>query len=272
MAPDTAFTERRSARVALRRFRPEDAATLAAYRSDPEVARHQGWHPPFHVEQAERFIASLDGEHPDTPGVWFQLALVELTTGSHVGDVGLHVDDDGRTATVGITLARQAQGRGLATEAVTLLLDYLFLERGKHRVIADCDPRNHAVVALLERVGMRREAHHRESHWDGTAWTDEDVYAVLAGEWRDVRRGTAVQDTRRASPPSKLRAVAAVLLAVPAVALSAFVAYAGFDLATTDYVGYEVGLARLVAVATALLAVLAWTGVVVLHRSARRGR
>lgn len=171
----------------MRRFRPEDAATLAAYRSDPEVARHQGWHAPFPVEQAEGFVASLGDEHPDTPGEWFQLALEELATGQHVGDVGLHTDADGRTATIGITLARPAQGRGLATEALVLLLDYLVRERGKHRVIADCDPRNHAVVALLERVGMRREAHHRESYWDGTAWTDEYVYAVLADEWRDIR-------------------------------------------------------------------------------------
>ena len=184
---DTTFTERQSQRLRLRRFRPEDAATLAAYRSDPEVARHQSWHAPFPVEAAERFIASLEQDHPDTPGEWFQLALVELSTGEHVGDVGLHTDEDGRTATVGITLARSAQGRGLATEALTLLLDYLFVERGKHRVMADCDPRNEPVVALLERVGMRREAHHLASYWDGSTWTDEFVYAVLSEEWHRLR-------------------------------------------------------------------------------------
>lgn len=185
--PDTAFRTRRSARLVLRRFRPEDAASFAAYRSDPEVARYQGWDAPYLPDEARRFVAGLATEHPDTPDAWYQLALEELATGQHVGDVGLHTDEDGRTATFGITLRRDAQGRGLATEALALLLDYLFLERGKHRVIADCDPRNHAVVALLERVGMRREAHHLASWWDGTTWTDEYVYAVLDHEWHGVR-------------------------------------------------------------------------------------
>lgn len=92
-------------------------------------------------------------------------------------------ESDHRLARIGFTLATEAQGRGFATEAVTALLDYLFHTRGKHRVAADCDPRNLASVALLERVGMRREAHHRRSAWWKGGWTDEFVYAVLADEW-----------------------------------------------------------------------------------------
>jgi aminoglycoside 6'-N-acetyltransferase len=70
-----------------------------------------------------------------------------------------------------------------ATEAVTALPDYLFHTRGRHRVAADCDPRNLASVALLERVGMRREAHHRRSAWWKGEWTDEFRSAVPADEW-----------------------------------------------------------------------------------------
>ena len=79
-----------------------------------------------------------------------------------------------------------------------------------------------------------------------------------------------MRDGLRPHATSKMREVSAAILAVPAMALTAFLAYAGFDMATTTYVGYEVGLARFLAMVTALLAVLAWTGVVVLHRSARR--
>ncbi len=185
--PDTAFSQRRSQRLVIRRFRAADVASLAAYRSDPEVARHQGWQAPYPREVAASFVASLAGDDPDTPGEWSQLALEEVASGTHVGDVGFHADEDGRTARIGITLARAAHGRGLATEALTMLLDYLFLERHKHRVVADCDPRNDAVVALLERIGMRREAHHIASFRDGDTWTDEYVYALLADEWTAVR-------------------------------------------------------------------------------------
>lgn len=71
-----------------------------------------------------------------------------------------------------------------ATEALRLLLDYLLVDRRKHRIIGECDPRNAEVARLLERVGMRREAHHGHSYWDGSGWTDEYVYAILAHEWQ----------------------------------------------------------------------------------------
>lgn len=182
--PDVGFTEIRTARLVLRRFRPDDAARLAEYRSDPEVACYQGWDAPFALDTAEAFVAALADAHPDTPGEWFQLAIAEAGgDGRLVGDVGVFVDgDEPRLARLGFTLAPDAQGRGYATEAVTAVLGYLF-GRGKHRVSADCDVRNAASAALLERVGMRREAHHLASAWWKGEWTDEYVYAVLADEW-----------------------------------------------------------------------------------------
>lgn len=130
----------------IRRTRAEDASTLAAYRSDPKVARYQSWDSPFTLAQAQTFIDSFGATNPDTPGAWFQFALVEAATGLHVGDVAAGVDaDDPRLVTIGVTLSTSAQGNGYASEAVAWLLDYLFLERDKHRVTADCDVRNDSV-------------------------------------------------------------------------------------------------------------------------------
>lgn len=187
--PDRGFEELGTARLVVRRFRPADVPTFAAYRSDPEVARYQSWDVPFSEEQAERFVDGLSEDDPDTPGSWFQFAVAEAAGRTHVGDVAAYVDaDDPRQARVGVTLAADVQGRGYGTEALTALLDYLLVDRGKHRVTADCDARNVASARLLARVGMRREAHHLRSSWSKGEWTDEYVYAVLADEWR-ARRG-----------------------------------------------------------------------------------
>lgn len=75
------------------------------------------------------------------------------------------------------------QGRGLATEAVVGLLDCLFVRLGKHRVVASVDPRNLASVRLLKRLGMREEAHFRESLLFKGDWVDDAVFAILASEW-----------------------------------------------------------------------------------------
>lgn len=83
----------------IRRFRAEDAATLAPYRSDPAVARYQSWDTPFSQEQARSFIETLETANPDTPGEWFQFAVVEAATGIHIGDLAARADaDDPRSA------------------------------------------------------------------------------------------------------------------------------------------------------------------------------
>ena len=82
-----------------------------------------------------------------------------------------------------MTVAPSHQRRGFATEAVTALLDHLFGRLQKHRVLASVDPRNLPSVALFQRVGMRREAHFRQSVWFKGAWADDLVFALLQSEW-----------------------------------------------------------------------------------------
>jgi len=187
--PDIEFLERRTARLLIRRFCSEDVPSFAAYRSDPSVARFQGWDVPYSIDDADAFVAGLVGAHPDTPGEWFQFAVVECASGSLIGDVAALVDaDDARLATVGVTFAASAQGQGYATESVAWLLDYLLVEREKHRVAAVCDARNSDAQKLLERLGMRREALHHQSAWWKGEWTDEWVFAILRSEWLASRR------------------------------------------------------------------------------------
>jgi aminoglycoside 6'-N-acetyltransferase len=187
---DTGFTALTTARLVLRRFRPEDLDTFVAYRSDPDVARYQSWDAPYPREQAREFLDSLRTTHPDTPGEWFQFAITLASTGELLGDcaAGLTTGEP-RHAEIGFSLATAHQGRGYATEAVRRLLDYLLLERGKHPVTASCDDRNTRSAALLERVGMRREGHLLESTWSKGEWTSDLLYAVLHREWQ--ARGVA---------------------------------------------------------------------------------
>ncbi|MFN2327103.1 MAG: GNAT family N-acetyltransferase [Gemmatimonadales bacterium] len=174
--------------LVLRLITNGDAPALAAYRSDPEQARYQSWDTPYTVDSARALIAQMRGVRFGQPGVWLQVAI-EIT-GRVIGDVAVRVDgDDARLAEVGFTLAADAQGRGFATEALRAVMSLLFTEHGVHRISADCDARNDRSVALLERVGMRREAHHRQSAWWKGEWTDEYVYAILAEECRDEKRG-----------------------------------------------------------------------------------
>lgn len=174
--------------VVLRHLTDDDAASLATYRSDPVQARYQSWEVPYRVENARVLITEMCDVRFAQPGAWLQIGIE--TDGRLIGDVAVCVDaDDPRQATVGFTLAADAQGRGFATEALRAVISLLFTGHGVHRVYAECDARNDRSVALLDRIGMRREAHHRKSAWWKGEWTDEYVYAILAEEWRDENDG-----------------------------------------------------------------------------------
>jgi RimJ/RimL family protein N-acetyltransferase len=157
---------------------------MFAYRSHPEVVRYQLWEP-MDVEEIGAFIAQLAEVPPGTPGTWHQLGILRKENGDLIGDCGIHFPpDEARQAEVGITIAPDHQGRGYATEALEAVLDRLFTRVGMHRISGRVDPRNAASIALLERMGMKREGHLRESVWVRGEWTDDLIYAVLEWEWR----------------------------------------------------------------------------------------
>lgn len=189
---DVSFDRLLTPRLILRRFEAHDAEAFAAYRSLPEVARYQSWDAPYPVERARAFVGWLAEHHPDEPGEWHQLAIAGREDPDRlIGDCGFRSRvDEPALVDVGFTLDPSAQGRGYATEAIAELLRYLFEERGKHKVCADCDTRNDASWRLLERLGFRREGTLRHSYRDGGSWADEHLYGLLAADWHG-RRGDA---------------------------------------------------------------------------------
>lgn len=169
-------------RLTLRRFRPDDAETLAAYRSDPAVARYQSWTAPYSLTQARLAVATLSAGDPAEPG-WFQYAIERTRDRLHIGDVGVDLHENRRQAEIGFTLARAYQGQGYATEAIRAVLGHLFGVRGLHKVSAECDARNEASARLLERVGFTREGLRRQHTWLKDEWTDDLLYGLLAADW-----------------------------------------------------------------------------------------
>ncbi|HET6660654.1 MAG TPA: GNAT family protein [Rubrobacter sp.] len=184
---EVAFTRIESERLRIRRFKDSDLSPFMAYRNDPKVARYQSWDS-CDEREARAFIREVKSAQPGVPGDWFQFAMESKGMGDLVGDCGLRVDEhEPYRAEIGFTLAPEYQGRGFASEAVSRLLDYAFEALGLHRVVAISDCRNAPSVALLERVGMRREGHFLENVWFKGGWADEYLYAVLKDEWLQKR-------------------------------------------------------------------------------------
>lgn len=167
-------------RLHLRPLQEADAEALFKYRSDPEISRYQQWEP-ADLSEVKRFIKD---NSELTPGKWLQLAICLRDNHELIGDCGLHTPRDRDHETeLGISLAGEYQGIGYAAEALKAVIDHLFRVMGKHRVYASVDPRNLPSIKLLERVGMRKEAHFKKSLRFKGAWADDCIYAVLGEEW-----------------------------------------------------------------------------------------
>jgi len=175
-------------RLRLRPFETKDVPIFAAYRSDPEVARYQGWDAPYPLEKAVQFVEDMVHAQPGVPGQWCQIAIELKESGQMIGDCAFCVlEEDGQQAKIGFTLAREFQGRGFATEAVSCLLGYLFGTLKLHRVSAICDAENLSSARVLEKVGMRREAAYIENIWFKGHWGSEFEYAILSQEWTKLK-------------------------------------------------------------------------------------
>jgi ribosomal-protein-alanine N-acetyltransferase len=143
--------------VTLRRLLPADLEPFQAYRHDVEVGRYQGWEPTLD-EEAGAFLAEMSRAPFGLPREWLQIAIADTAGDRLLGDIGLVVAEPGGEAEFGITLARAAQGRGLAEEAARTLIDGLRAHTDLRRLIAITDTRNIASARLLRRLGMTLEA------------------------------------------------------------------------------------------------------------------
>lgn len=171
-----------TARLTIRPIAPGDTSGVFAYRRDREANQYQGWIPEC-LEDVEQFIANIS-KQIDEPETWFQFVLIEKEGGRIIGDVGLHFfGKENRQVELGCTLSKDFQKKGYATEAVGKLIDFVFHDLNKHRMIVSIDPANTNSIRLAERLGFRKEAHFRESLWLNGEWVDDVVYAILAKEW-----------------------------------------------------------------------------------------
>jgi RimJ/RimL family protein N-acetyltransferase len=171
-------------RLFLRPFRDDDLDAVCVIDGDPATARYLYSPPRSRAEVRVSLVRRKKLTTIEKQGDAIRLAIELRDGGALVGDVSLHYRSrEHRQAEIGFVLHPAHHGHGYASEAVILVIGLGFESLGLHRIIGRCDPRNEPSARLMERVGMRREAYHRESEFIKGEWCDELVYAILAAEW-----------------------------------------------------------------------------------------
>jgi len=184
-------------RLLLKDLSVADAEALFQYRSLPEVIRFQGW-APTSVEDAIRFITEDICHDLDKPDTWFQLGIFLGDEKTLIGDLGIHflpektdcsngaVNDDGvDVVEIGITVAPVFQSKGFAKEAVGGVMDFLFNELHKSKVVASVDPENKKSMALMAGIGFTLKGIYKNAILFRGEWADDAVFEMTAKQWQN---------------------------------------------------------------------------------------
>ena len=170
-----------SERLQLREFRLEDERAIHEYASDPEVTMHTGWGP-SDEETTRTVLRQWIVDQQAWPRNSVPLGVELRSQKKLIGSTGF-ASIDGATGIFGFVLHKSFWGHGFATEACRALLGFGFADLNLHRVTAECFVEQTISVRIMEKLGMRREAHCLKSAWKAGVWRDTYSYALLDDEW-----------------------------------------------------------------------------------------
>ncbi len=169
-------------RLILRRFTPEDAAPMYRnWASDPEVTKYLTW--PTHSDPSVSawVVDSWVSDYARRDSYSWAIELKEL--GQPIGSIAVvSLKEDVGSAEIGYCIGKAWWGRGIMTEALESVMDFLFARVGARRVEARHDPNNPASGVVMRKCDMVYEGTLRQADRNNQGICDAAVYAALASD------------------------------------------------------------------------------------------
>jgi RimJ/RimL family protein N-acetyltransferase len=120
-------------------------------------------------------------DNPPSEGKSF---WIEKKDGSKIGMIGHHLH--GRAEELGYAILPSERGKGYCSEALNIMVDYLFPSKDTVRIQALTDVRNVASQKILAKVGFMKEGVVRKDYFRGD-WRDCCLYSILREEWKEPK-------------------------------------------------------------------------------------
>ena len=168
-------------RLCLRNLNHKDIPDILDILTHPSVARILTMK--ADELSVKEYIDKQNSYLPFQEEKYYDLAVEYKEEGKVIGLIGILCKPHHQGA-VGWSIGMDYQRKGFALEGARALMTFAFRTLGLHRIYAITSNINTPSWKLMERLGMRREAHLRETELRDGQWIDQFIYAILKNEWQ----------------------------------------------------------------------------------------
>ncbi|MDE5696209.1 MAG: GNAT family N-acetyltransferase [Lachnospiraceae bacterium] len=170
-------------RLVLRRYVNEDVAAMYQnWASDQDVTKFLTWPAHSGKEVSQYVIEDWVSQYANEN--YYHWAIVLKDNGDEpIGDIAVvNMKENISMVHIGYCIGRRWWHRGITSEALKAVMDFLFDVVDANRIEARHDPRNPNSGEVMKKCGMRYEGTLRSSDWNNQGICDACCYALLKSE------------------------------------------------------------------------------------------
>ena len=172
--------------IRMRPLERRDAPPILALASAAEIAENTFVPHPYPPEAALEFIDKTRERWRYDEG--FTFAIIDKSADKFVGAMGIHPEEKHHTAEVGYWIGKPFWGRGLATAALRLIIQFGFEQLELNRIQAGHFRQNTASGRVMQKANMRREGMQRQGMYHRETYKDVVYYAILRQDYEAQNR------------------------------------------------------------------------------------
>ena len=162
--------------VNLRIVEKEDLPLWGDMNNNPENFGEFLWFPQQSRTEVEKRYDALTSDNK-----WF---FIEKKDGTKIGGIVHFLRG---SLEIGYSLVPDERRKGYCSEAVEIMVDYLFLSKDIPRIQAHTDIENVASQKVLEKAGFKKEGILRKESFFRGEWRSSCVYSILREEWKEPK-------------------------------------------------------------------------------------
>ena len=163
--------------VNLRIIEKEDLPFFADWCNNPAFVGEYVWLPQQSKIEREKWYDNLP--------IDAKFFFIQKKDGTRVGTIAHFLT--GSIFEIGYFLLSNEREKGYCSEAVMIMVDYLFLSKNIVRIQAHTNVGNKASQGVLEKAGFQKEGTVRKAFFVRGVWTDHYLYSILREEWKEPK-------------------------------------------------------------------------------------